>query len=271
MTVPLTITDLSVTLGRGRHQRRVLDDVSFSISPGEVVGILGPNGAGKSTLIRSALGLAPITTGAIKLGGHTISELDHQQRAKLAAYVPQEREIAWPVTVEAVVALGRLPHRSAFAAIGDAEQTIIETAMHDADILALRHRPITELSGGERARVLIARALAQETPLIIADEPTSGLDPAHQLTLLALFRQKAATGHAIVLSIHELHLATRWCDRIILLHEGHIAADGDPESVLTHDALNQVYGCDAHIVSTPDGPVIIPRLPDPTDQGVHPA
>jgi iron complex transport system ATP-binding protein len=261
MTTALAIDNLKVRLGRaGRHTPLVLRGVTLTIRPGEVVGILGPNGAGKSTLIRSALGLLPAISGNIRLKGSDITSLNAMQRARRIAYVPQDHEIAWSLTTEAVVALGRLPHRSAFAAATPHDQQVVQQAMQDADVLGLRDRPVTALSGGERARVLIARALAQETPLLLADEPTSGLDPAHQLALLALFRRNAAKGQAIALSIHELHLASLWCDRLILLHDGVIAAEGRPADVLTPATMRTVYGCEAHIVTTPSGPVIIPHL-----------
>jgi iron complex transport system ATP-binding protein len=258
MTAALLIDNLSVSLGRTGSARQVLRGISLAIQPGEVVGILGPNGAGKSTLIRAALSLVTPTSGDIQLAGANTSDLTAMDRARRVAYVPQDREIAWSLTTEAVVALGRLPHRSPFAAMSTDDHRMIEQAMQDADVLSLRNRAVTALSGGERARVLIARALAQNTPLLLADEPTSGLDPAHQLALLALFRRNAAKGQAVAFSLHELHLAMLWCDRLILLHNGAIASEGRPTDVLTPTTMQLVYGCDAHVVTTPDGPVIIP-------------
>jgi iron complex transport system ATP-binding protein len=266
MTAALETSNLSVTLG----DRTILSDINLAIHPGEIVGILGPNGAGKSTLIKTALGLIPPTIGTALLAGQPTTALTLVERARRAAYVPQDREAAWALTVEAIVALGRIAARSAFAAPSTEDHAAIAKAMMDADVMAIRDRRITELSGGERARVLIARALAQESPLLLADEPTSGLDPAHQLNLLTLFRKMSDAGRAIALSLHELHLATRWCDRLILLHEGGIAAEGKPDAVLTRENMLTVYGCDAHIIGTPNGPVIVP-IPASNEEPNHDA
>ncbi len=249
----LDIEDLVVHRGR----RRVLDGVSTSVRAGEVVGILGPNGAGKSTLLKAALGLLP-ATGTVRLLGDALDQLSAGERARRVAYVPQERDVAWSLDVTAIVALGRLPHRPAFAALTSEDHLAIDNALAATDLTTLRDQPITALSGGERARALIARALAQQAPILLADEPTSGLDPAHQLMLLALFRKLAGEGAAIALSIHELHLAARWCDRVVLLDAGRIAASGSPDDVITRHNIREVYGCDVHIAATPAGPVVVP-------------
>jgi len=247
-----------------RRGRVIIDGISISISAGEVVGIIGPNGAGKSTWIKSALGLVPAAAGTARLMGSDMAALPVTSRARRAAYVPQDREIAWALTVRAVVALGRLPYRPPFAAASAADKDAIERAMVDADIVELADRPVNELSGGERARVLIARALAQDAPLLLADEPTSGLDPAHQIALLKLFRKRADAGGAIGLSIHELHLAARWCDRLILLDHGRIAAQGPPRDVLTPANIRAVYACDAIVTDVDGDLVVIPTARPPT-------
>lgn len=264
--IALESRNLFVTLRR----RDVLCDVSLQVAPGEVVGILGPNGAGKSTLLKATLGLVPVASGSVLLGGQALQALTPAERARLAAYVPQERDVAWPLSVAAIVALGRLPHRLPFAAPSTVDTAAIDDALAAADLAHLRHRPVDELSGGERGRVLIARALAQDAPLLLADEPTSGLDPAHQLKLLGLLRAMASNGRAVVISIHELHLAARWCDRLIVLNEGRVVAEGRPDAVLTAGLIRRVYGCEAHISDTPDGPLIVPLSPIATEDDAPP-
>ena len=240
-----------VTVRRG--PRKVLDAVSFSIRPGEVVALLGPNGAGKSSLLRAALGLLP-AQGEIWLGDDLLQGLTPRQRALRLAYVPQERAVAWSLDVGTLVALGRQPHR----ATPQADAAAVAAALEAMDMAGFERRPATELSGGERARALIARALAQEAPLLLADEPTAGLDPAHQLGLMARFRALAAQGSAVLVAIHDLGLAARWCDRVILLHRGRVVAAGPPAATLTPDALARVYGVTAFHGSDAAGPLLLP-------------
>jgi iron complex transport system ATP-binding protein len=188
----LAVEGLGVRLGG----RAVLQDVSLRVAAGECVGLIGPNGAGKSTLMRAALGLIG-AAGARSLGGDPVAALAPAERARRAAFLPQEREIGWPVTVKALVALGRAPHRPRLAALGQADEAAIAAAMQRMDVAQFADRPATDLSGGERARVLIARALAQEAPLLLADEPAAGLDPAHQLALMETFAALAREGRAV--------------------------------------------------------------------------
>jgi iron complex transport system ATP-binding protein len=236
----LSATDLCVSLGG----KQVLHGLSFCVAAGEFVGLIGPNGAGKSTLLRSVLGLLPFQ-GNIQLDGKGAATMSAGQRAGKVAYLAQEREIAWAVPVETVVALGRSPHRPSFAALTNADRAMIDEAMQRMDVEAFRHRIATELSGGEKARVLAARALAQDTPLLLADEPTAGLDPSHQIALMRLFGDLAAGGRSVVASLHDLGLAARWCSRLILLDRGRIVADGSPQAVLTPETLRAVYGVEA--------------------------
>lgn len=238
----LSLENLTVTRG----DRRVLDGVTLSVGQGEFVGLLGPNGAGKTTLLRAALGLLPHG------GRSSLSALPLAQRARLAALLPQSREIAWPVSVETVVALGRAPHGAANA------DAAVSRALDRMDLAAFRHRPATDLSGGEQARVLIARALAQDTPLLLADEPVAGLDPAAQLRTMQVFAALAQEGRAVIASIHDLGLAALHCTRLVLLHEGRIAADGPAREVLTDEFLSRVFGVRGFHADTPDGPVFQP-------------
>ncbi len=219
-----------------RGGRCVLDDVSFAVAPGEVVGLLGPNGSGKTTLMRAAMGMIPAT------GTSSLWALDPLARARQVAFLPQSREIAWPMPVEEVVALGRLPHRRAGAGPDAADRAAVARAMDRCGLTAFAGRDATRLSGGEQGRVLIARAMAQDTPLLIADEPAAGLDPAHQLRILAAFADLAAEGRAVLLSLHDLPLAARACDRLLLLDAGRLVADGLPASVLTPAHIGKVFG-----------------------------
>lgn len=249
----LSAKDLHAALGG----KPVLKGLSFDIAAGEFVGLIGPNGAGKSTLLRTVLGFVPYQ-GNVAIAGHDAAAMSAKKRARHAAYLPQERDIAWPVSVETVVALGRLTHRPAFAAPDRTDRQIVERAMRRMEIHGFRDRPATELSGGEKARVLIARALAQNAPLLLADEPAAGLDPSHQITLMKTFSALAGEGHAVVASMHDLGLAARWCSRLILIDKGVIVADGPPRAVLTADRLRSVYDIDAYLGEAAGRPIVQP-------------
>ena len=244
-----------LTVDRG--ERKVLADVSLRVGAGEVIGILGPNGAGKSTFLAAILGLLP-ASGTVNLLGRPARSYSAREKGRHVAYLPQQRDAAWPMSVEAIVALGRLPHRQGIGPPSVADRAAVERAISAVGVADLRHRRISELSGGERTRVLIARMLAQEAPLILADEPTGGLDPAHQIALLSLFRRQAAEGRSVLLTLHELHLAARWCDRILLLNEGTVAAEGAPEVALTAGRIADVYGCTAYVKRESEGLIVVP-------------
>lgn len=249
----LAISGLSVSLGR----RCVLAQVSLAVPEGTFLGLIGPNGAGKSTLLRAVTGLIP-ADGEVTVAGQPLADMHPVARARTLSYLPQEREIAWPMTVERVVALGRSPHRRGFARPSAADRDAVERAIETMDLAGLRERSALQLSGGERARVLIARALAQETPLVLADEPTAGLDPAHQIALMQTFRAIARAGRTVVASLHELTLAGQWCDRLALLGHGRVVAEGTPADVLSEDNLSEIYRIRAARVDTPEGPAIVP-------------
>ncbi|MFC5384709.1 ABC transporter ATP-binding protein [Aquamicrobium segne] len=249
----LSISGLRVRLGG----TTVLDGLDMTVGAGEFVGLIGPNGAGKSTLLRAALGLLP-HAGTVLLDGVDAATLSARDRAEKAAYLAQEREIAWAVPVETVVALGRAPHQRSFAALGPRDHAIVDEAMRRMDVASFRGRLATELSGGEKARVLTARALAQDTPLLLADEPTAGLDPSHQIALMRVFRELAASGRGVVASLHDLGLAARWCSRIVLVAQGRVIAEGAPAEVLTPERLRAVYGVSAFFAEAGGAPVILP-------------
>lgn len=241
--VTIATQGLSVALGR----RPVLHDVDTRLEPGALIGVIGPNGAGKSTLVRALLGLVPATGGGVAIDGAPVASIRRADLARRIAYLPQGQTLHWPLTVERLVALGRLPHLAPFSRIGAADLAAIDRAIAQADIGHLRGRVATELSGGERARVLLARALAVEADALIADEPLAALDPGHQLEVMALLRVQAEAGALVVAVLHDLTLAARHCDRLLLLHEGRLVADGPPDTVLTAERMAEIYGVRAWI------------------------
>ncbi|MFP7673621.1 ABC transporter ATP-binding protein [Marivita sp. S0852] len=240
----------ALTVRRGECP--VVDAASLRLRAGECVGLIGPNGAGKTSLLRGALGLLPFE------GTSSLAQLRPKDRAAQAAWLPQKREIAWPMTVERVVALGRLPYLARGASLSATDQASVNAALTRMGLDSFRSRIATHLSGGEQARVLIARTLAQETPLLIADEPIAGLDPAAQIATLEVFQSLAKDGRTVFTSLHDLSLAARYCSRIIVIHAGRIAGDGPPEDVLTSDMLARVFRLNANIVHTRHGLLIEP-------------
>jgi iron complex transport system ATP-binding protein len=243
----MSLTHLTVRRG----QCPVVDDVTLTVDPGECVGLIGPNGAGKTSLLRAALGFLP------HAGESSLARLSPAARARAAAFVPQGRDIAWPVDVETLVGLGRGPHLAA-GGMTDADRAAVTRALHRMGLEAYRARTATALSGGEQARVLIARALAQDTPLLLADEPVAGLDPEAQIRTMQVFADLAAEGRAVVASIHDLGLAARHCTRLVLLSRGRVVADGPPRAVLSAENLSTVFGVRGFHAETPDGPVFQP-------------
>ncbi len=225
----------------------VLRDVTFEVGAGEVVGLVGPNGAGKTTLMRAALGLLPHS------GASTLAGLSPRERARKAAWLPQTREIAWPVSVATLVALGRTPYLAGGRTLSSDDERAVAAALNHMGLVEFADRTATELSGGEQARVLIARVLAQEAPLIMADEPVAGLDPAHQFSLMRVFRGLAEAGQSVVVSLHDLGLAARHCTRLILLDQGRVVADGSAEDVLSDVRLSEVFGIAGHWADVPGG------------------
>ena len=228
----------------------VVDDVTLSVAAGDCIGLIGPNGAGKTTLLRAALGIERFA------GRSSLAALPAAARAQAASFLPQARQIAWPVDVETLVGLGRLPH--AGARPGPADAAAVDAALARMGLEGFRHRIATRLSGGEQARVLIARALAQETPLLLADEPIAGLDPAHQLSSMEVFAGLAAEGRGVMVALHDLGLAARFCTRLVLMHMGRVVADGPPAAVLSDENLAAVFRIRAWHAEGPAGPVLQP-------------
>lgn len=236
------VNELRVSLGG----RDVIRSMSCAFAAGELTGLIGPNGAGKTSLLRAVAGVLPYD-GQIRVGSEERRDLGRDSASLQIAYLGQDRDVSWPLTVRSVVGLGRQPHLRPFQRLARTDRTAIDDAIARLDLDGLAEKPVTELSGGERARVLIARALAQETDVLLLDEPTAGLDPRHQIALMTTFRHLAREGRTVVVSLHDLDLAARWCDRTILLADGQCVAEGDPANVLTRRRIADVYGVDADI------------------------
>ncbi|MEO8557598.1 MAG: ABC transporter ATP-binding protein [Rhodospirillales bacterium] len=233
-----------VTIARG--QRVVLRDVSLGIKAGQVLGILGRNGAGKTTLLRALAGLQSIQSGAVTFDGTKLTDMPPRQRAQRIAYLEQSGSGAWPIASRDLVALGRLPHRPLYplgsAKLNKQDEGAIDRALAATDATDFAIRSIDALSSGERARVLLARALAGEPKVLLADEPVAALDPGHQLGVMHMLRNQAQAGMAVVVVLHNLALAARFCQRLALLVDGALLAIGAPQEVLSDANLAQGFG-----------------------------
>lgn len=242
----LALIGATAVLGR----RTVLDGVDLSVATGELVAVVGPNGAGKSSTIRALAGLLPLSGGQARLAGDDVAGLSARARAERAAYLPQERRIAWNLPALEVAALG-----APFLAAGDA-LTLARAALAEVEAGHLADRGVAEMSGGERARVLLARALTTGAKALLADEPTAGLDPEAQLMVLERLKARAAAGQAVLVSLHDLALAARFADRVVVLDKGRVAADAAPMAALTPEVMARVFGLAARWVEGPDGPLL---------------
>ena len=246
MTAFLTMWDADASLGG----RTVLDGADGLVETGELVAVVGPNGAGKSSLIRAFAGLLPLTGGVVRLQGDDVTTLSLRARAARVAYLPQEGRIAWNLPAIEVAALGA-PFLSGAGAMAAARAALEEVeAGHLAD------RGVAEMSGGERARVLLARALATGAKALLADEPTAGLDPEAQLMVMHRLKTRAAAGQAVLVSLHDLALAARFADRIVVLDAGRVVADAAPLDALTPDVMAGTFGLAARWIDGPDGPLL---------------
>ncbi|NHX36335.1 MULTISPECIES: ATP-binding cassette domain-containing protein [Halolamina] len=255
----LSIDDLSVTLG----ETDVLDGVSLEVERGELVGLVGPNGAGKTTLLRTARGTLSPDSGQVRVAGDPVADLPARAVGRRVATVPQDTSLSFAFSVREIVAMGRTPHVPRFSAMDEADHAAVERAMERTEVTEFAERPVPAVSGGERSRVLLARALAQDTPLLLLDEPTASLDPNHRLRTFETVAELAGEGRAAIAAIHDLDTAARYCDRIVVVADGGIVADGPPESVLTGSTVGHAFDVDA--VVTPDPVTERPRvtaLPD---------
>lgn len=257
--VMISCDSLSVPLGR----RMIVEHFSARLEPGSLTGIIGPNGAGKSTLVRAMLGLTPLAGGTVALDGEPLARLGRDVIARKLAYLPQGQTLHWPLSVRRLVALGRMPHLGPLAQLSPRDHAAVDDAMARAHVLHLEARNAMELSGGERARVLLARALAVGAEGLVVDEPLASLDPGHQIDVMELLAQEARQGALVVAVLHDLTMAARYCDRLILMDRGRVMADGPPAMVLTPENLASIYGIGAFIGSGGAAPMVVPmhRIP----------
>ena len=257
-----------------RHGRRILDEVTATLTPGVLAAIVGPNGSGKSTLLRVLAGVWPLTNGAVTLDEDPLQQMPRREVASRLSFLPQETHCDFAFTVEEIVAMGRHPHRRRFAAENIHDREAVNDALTACDLLHLRKRNITRLSGGERQRVALARCLAAHPDVLLLDEPTAHLDLEHTLSLLKLFRTLAARGTTVALATHDVANVARFADQIVLLHRGRVVASGSPSSVLTPAHVRTVFFVDTQIVTTPDGHSALifdvpSDAPDALAQGAH--
>lgn len=235
-----------------RDGRKLLDGIELSLQPGQLLGLIGPNGAGKSSLLKAIVHLLPYS-GEISLDGVALASLSPRQRALRLAYLAQGDNGSWPLRLRDFVALGRLPHPR-----GAANAQAVEEAIASMQLQALSERRIDQLSGGERARARLARALAVGSPLLLADEPVAALDPFHQLSVMQLLREQCAAGRSAIVVLHDLSLASRFCDQLLLLDQGRLVASGAPRQVLTPKHLQEVYRVQAMLGEHQQQPFVLP-------------
>lgn len=228
---------LSVELGGSL----ILDDVSLDVAPGEVVGLIGPNGAGKSTLLRTLLGLVKTLSGHVFLEGESLDAMAPKDRARRLAYAPQGAPVHWPLTVERLVELGRMPHLGPWQELSPDDLARVDAALAATETGHLKSRIVTSLSGGEKAGVMLARAIAVGAPWLLADEPVASLDPYHKIEVMEILQDLGKAGTGVVVVLHDLALAMRFCDRIFLINRGKVVASGAPRDVLTASNLEEVY------------------------------
>jgi iron complex transport system ATP-binding protein len=233
---------------------RIVEDASLELAAGRLTVLVGPNGAGKTTLMRALAGLLR-AQGRIELEGRALSSFSPRERARRIAYLPQGHIFHWPMSVAAVVALGRQPHADAFAPLAPQDRAAVARALALTAVEPWLTRAVTTLSGGERARVALARALATQAPILLADEPTMSLDPRHQLVVMELLARAAHDGGAVLAIVHDLALATRYADRVLMMERGRLVAEGTAREVLTPEQIAAVFAVEATITESAVGPI----------------
>ena len=248
----LSLTDVTI----GLSGRTVLESVDATFAPGRLTVVIGPNGAGKSTLLQVAAGLRRPNGGRVTIGGVPLANLSRKHMARRRAYLPQSPQIDWAISVERVVALGLTAHLPAFGGLPSSWQPEIEIALARYDLIALRDRPATRLSGGELARVMLARATVGSPEILIADEPTTGLDPRHALDAARRLRQLADEGKTIVVALHDLDLALRIADDVVALKDGRVMGAGPAGEMFTETTLSALYDVDTRVMRSDDGATI---------------
>ena len=238
--------------------RTVLHDVSLSLPSGQLVALVGPNGAGKTTLLRALAGLVS-STGTIEVGGNPLSSLSLRERAKRFGYLPQGHLVHWPLPAKDVVALGRYPHGATDPArLSPRDEAAVLRAMQATNVVEFSERPVTELSGGERSRVALARVLAVEAPIVLADEPTASLDPRYQIDVMINLRSAADRGVLVVVVTHDLGLAARFADTVLVLSDGRLVAQGKPAQALSEQVMADVFRISAYRADYRNETVILP-------------
>ena len=253
------IDDLRVTLGG----TTVLRGVDATVDRGRFVGLVGPNGAGKTTLLRTIAGAVAPASGSVTVASERIHDLSSKATSRLVTTVPQDTTVAFEFDVRTVIEMGRHPHRSRIGRWTQADTAAVESALDRTNTRQFEDRVVTTLSGGERQRVLLARALAQETPVLLLDEPTGSLDINHQVRTLELVRELVAGGRTVIAAIHDLDLAARYCDQLVLLSGGDVVAEGVPASVLTESAVGEAFNARATVTRHPvTGSVSVTALPE---------
>ena len=262
----ISVEDLSVSFGGVQ----ALTNVTLDVERGELVGLVGPNGAGKSTLLGTINGVLEPTVGTITVAGDDTTTLSARALARRVATVPQETSLSFAFPVREVVAMGRTPYRSRFERVSEVDREHTERAMARTDVARFADRPIDAVSGGERQRVVVARALCQDPDALLLDEPTASLDIDHQVRILSLVQEFVAEGRAALCAIHDLSLAARFCDRLALVADGELLAAGTPESVLAEERVERAFGTEATVTSHP-----VTATPDvtvtstPPERGAH--
>jgi len=246
----LTVEDMGVRIGG----RSLVEAVGLEAPRGAVTGIIGPNGAGKSTLLRAIAGVLP-HTGRVTLDGAPLPRLGSRARGRLIGYLPQGHDVHWPVTARRAVELGRLPHLGPWQSLARTDMAAVEAALAKTDSTRFADRPVTALSGGERARVLLARVLAARTAVVLADEPVAALDPGHQLAVMEMLCDEARAEHRVVVVVlHDLSLAARACEHLVLMDGGRVVTAGPAETVLASPWLDRTYAVrfgQGHVQSVP--------------------
>ena len=235
----------------GYHGKVILDDVSFTVGTGEIVGVIGPNGAGKSTLLKTLRGILPILSGTVTLMGDDVNALDAKEFARRVAYLQQHVAMTFAYTARDVVLAGRYPYLSWWSQEKADDLAIAEACMAYTGVSELADKPLHAMSGGQRQRVLLAKVLAQQTPVLFLDEPATGLDIIYQEEIFRFCRELCAAGKTVLLVAHELSLAARFCSRLLLIGHGTLLADGAPRDVLTDELLSQAYGAPVRVVENP--------------------
>lgn len=236
---------------------RLVDDVTLAVRAGEVVAIIGENGAGKSTLMRAMAGYAKPSTGKVTVDGHDVLRMTSPARARAIGWLPQAMPLAWPVKVRDAVAIGRFAHGGLPGRLSAQDKAAVERAMIACDLVDLADRSTVNLSGGEMARVHIARAMAGETTVLLADEPVAALDPRHRLAVMRLFRAEADAGKAVAMVLHDLALAARFADRIVGIKDGRMLVEGPPVQVVTRAWIAELFGVEAEVDGSRGWPVVV--------------